>query len=95
MAKVFEEEKCEGVLLVGADNAFNRLNRNVALHNVSERCPLLGGYMHNCYRTPAKLHLSDGTFIESREGVTQGDNLAIYAVSMRGLIEILREEVQN
>ena len=41
MARTFEEEECEAVILVDADNAFNRLNRKVALHNISRSCPSL------------------------------------------------------
>ena len=34
MAKTFKKEDCEAVILVDADNAFNRLNRKAAIHNI-------------------------------------------------------------
>lgn len=43
--KVFLEENCEGLLLVDADNAFNRLNRKISLHNKKCCVPL---YIHTC-----------------------------------------------
>ena len=77
MCRTFQEEWCEGVLLVDADNAFNRLNRAAALHNIKRSCPLLHQFLLNSYKSPAKLHLGDGTFILSEEGVTQGDTVAM------------------
>ena len=41
MKKVFEEDWCEGVILIDADNAFNRLNRKQALSTMSRICPSL------------------------------------------------------
>ena len=38
MRTIFEDEQCEAVILVDASNAFNALNRNVALHNVQYKC---------------------------------------------------------
>ena len=39
--KVFASISTDSVLLVDADNAFNRLNRTVALHNIQYTCPPL------------------------------------------------------
>ena len=91
MKKTFNEDWCEAVILVDADNAFNRLNINVALHNIKKTCPPLQKYLNNSYNTPSKLYLKDGSFILSEEGVTQGDNLAMamYAISTRNLIDSL------
>ena len=91
MSLSFAEESCEAVILVDADNAFNRLNRKTALHNIQRTCPSLFQYLNNSYNSPSKLHLGDGTFILSEEGVTQGDNLAMakYAVSTRPLTNSL------
>ena len=54
MARTWENEECEAVLLIDAENAFNRLNRAAALHNVSRRCPQLSKYLQNSYRQPLK-----------------------------------------
>jgi len=37
--KSYEEEKSECLLLVHADNAFNKLNRKVSLENIKRLCP--------------------------------------------------------
>ena len=97
MAQTWEEEECEAVLLIDAENAFNSLNRATALHNVGRRCSSLNKYLQNSYRKPAKLHLGDGTFILSNEGCTQGDTqaMAMYGVSTRGLSNELRSEVPD
>ena len=51
----FGDTNAEGVLLVDASNAFNRLNRRVALHNVSIICPSLATALINTYRGDACL----------------------------------------
>ena len=51
--EMYDNPEVEGILLVDAENAFNSLNRNVALHNISLTCPELATYMINTYRTPA------------------------------------------
>ena len=72
MGRAFQDERCEAVILVDADNAFNRLNRKVALHNIKQMCPAIHTFLNNSYKVPARLHLGDGTFINSEEGATQG-----------------------
>ncbi len=83
----FEQEECEGVLLIDADNAFNRLNRKAALHNIRVRCPRLSQFLLNLYRIPIRLFVG-GTEILSYEGTTQGDPLgsAMYAIATAPLI---------
>ena len=97
MARTWKEETCEAFILVDAENAFNNLNREAALHNIGRICPSLHRFVQNSYQEPAKLHLGDGTHLLSQEGVTQGDNLAmgIYAVSSRSLINELKTEVPD
>ena len=72
----FELEENEAVLLVDATNAFNALNRQVALHNIRSLCPPIATILINSYRNPTDL-LVDGDVILSQEGTTQGDPLAM------------------
>ena len=97
MRRTFEEDGCEAVLLVDADNAFNRLNREMALKTINQKCHVLFKYLHNSYNTPSNLYLNDGSYMLSKEGVTQGDNLAMemYAIATKPLIEELAEYTVN
>ena len=85
----FELEENEAILLVDATNAFNALNRQVALHNIRSLCPPIATILINSYRNPTDL-LVDGDVILSQEGTTQGDPLAM---PMYGLstIQIIRK----
>ena len=90
LRSIFEDTDTDGILLVDADNAFNSLNRAVALQNTRLICPEFSVYLINTYRKPAKLYIPDtgGKFILSQEGTTQGDNCAsgLYACSCMPLI---------
>ena len=55
MRDLFNDAASEGVLLVDAMNAFNRLNRRAALWNVKVLCPSLAPVVINTYRTDADL----------------------------------------
>ena len=48
--KAWNDESTDAALLVDADNAFNCLNRKVALHNVQQLCPMLHTYLFNHIR---------------------------------------------
>jgi len=95
--KSFEDDNSECLLLVDADNAFNKLNRKVSLENIKRLCPPICTYLHNSYNTPAMLYLENGDYILSQEGVTQGDNaaMAMYALSTWPLIQALSKETAN
>ena len=94
MRSVFEDEGTEAILLVDASNAFNTLNRQVALRNVLNLCPILAPILVNTYRSHSKLFIG-GEHILSREGTTQGDPLAMamYGIGTLPLIHKLRENV--
>ena len=47
--RLFEQPEVEGALLVDAQNAFNNLNRQVALHNVWQLCPSISTALTNTY----------------------------------------------
>ena len=84
----FGEDDCEGVLLVDATNAFNLLNRQVALRNIMALCPTIAPFLINIYRSPSELNVGGETML-SMEGTTQGDPLAMamFAIATRPLIE--------
>ena len=50
MRKAFENNNTEAILLVDAENAFNKLNREVALQNIKQLCPPFYRYLHNTYQ---------------------------------------------
>ena len=94
MQQIFQEEDTEGILLVDAKNAFNSLNREVALHNVQYTCPALSPCLHNCYSKPTRLFVSGGGELSSCEGITQGDPLSMpfYALATLPLIQALQQD---
>jgi hypothetical protein len=91
MKDIFEAESTEAVILVDAENAFNKLNRQIALHNIQYLCPNFATVLINTYRKPSRLFIVGGGEIPSIEGTTQGDTLAMafYGISLRPLINHL------
>ena len=87
MRTLFAETDAEAVLLVDASNAFNRLNRHLALLNIMALCPALAPIAINTYHDPANLFVG-GEVLLSLEGTTQGDplSMAIYVVAITPLI---------
>ena len=88
MKRIFEDSHTDCTLLADASNAFNRLNRQVALHNIQSLCPSLAATIVNTDRCPARLQV-DGDSVYSREGTTQGDPLPMlmYALGMMPLLQ--------
>ena len=98
--KLFERDETEGVMLVDAENAFNNLNRQAALHNIKELCPSFYRYLHNTYQLSAKMIINDQEKVDhilSKEGSLQGDVTAMdmYATGTRPLLDILQEGVDS
>ena len=87
MQKTFNADECQAALFIDAENAFNRLNRGTALHNIEILCPQLHPFLNNFYKQPAILFVG-GKSILSSEGTTQGDVAAMimYAISMIPLV---------
>ena len=79
------------------EDAFNSLNRKVAVHNILILCPRAALTIINTYRLPSRLFLGGGGEISSQEGTTQGDPLAMlfYAVSISIIIYFLRSEFES
>jgi len=73
MRAVFDSSDAETVLQVDATNAFNYLNRQPVLTNISVLCPSFARILINTYREDSKLYI-DGNYILSQEGATQGNH---------------------
>ena len=73
---MFSSDESQAVLLVDATNAFNSLNRQVALKNIEKICPPISTILTNTYRDDIHLFI-DGETLLSQEGTTQGDPLAM------------------
>ena len=88
MRSIFDADEMDAVLLIDASNAFNTLNRAVALHNIRVLCPTLATYMINTYRQPARLFITGDEELISAEGTTQGDalSMSLQAISLQPLI---------
>ena len=91
----FECEGTQGVLLVDASNAFNALNCSTALLNIRNICPSIFTVLCNCYCAPSDLFVN-GLTLQSQEGTTQGDPLAmpLYALTTVPLIQKLSSSSQ-
>ena len=86
-----EEEDC-GFLLVDARNAFNEENRTSMLWDFRNECRSGAQFIFNCYRHWSTLvvrDIGDGSvhFLHSKEGLTQGDPLAMIAYGI-GVLSI-------
>ena len=95
MRSFFDQDDSDGILLIDADNAFNRVNRAVALWNIQYTCPVMKHVLVNFYRTASRIFMNgDQTSYEllSQEGTTQGCPLAMamYALSLVPLLKQLR-----
>ena len=99
MRNIFQDDSTEAILLVDAENAFNNLNRQAALHNIRELCPSFYRYLANTYQLPARMIVNDqhgnNENILSDEGSTQGDVTAMgmYAIGTKPLVDTLGEAV--
>ena len=98
--RIWDNEETEALLQVDADNAFNRLNRKVALHNIREICPPFYQFLANHYQVPSKLIINTNTGRDellSQEGSTQGDVAAMakYALGVTPLINTLGDAVDK
>jgi hypothetical protein len=89
MKMIFEGEDTQAALLVDAQNAFNLLNRQLALINCHRLCPSIAATLTNLYRVDSSLYVQNQT-VMSREGVMQGDPLAM-AMFAIGITPLIRE----
>ena len=91
MRAIFEDSNTHAALLVDATNAFNLVNHQAALHNVSVLCPSFSSILRNTYGAPIRLFVTSEGELASTEGTTQGDPVAIamYALAVTPLINSL------
>lgn len=88
MKSLFEDSETEAIILVDASNAFNCLNREVALRNIQILCPVIAPVLINTYRKPSKLFI-DGEYTLSQEDLLA---MAMYAIATMPLIRKLKSE---
>ena len=89
MKAMFDDNGCEAALLVDATNAFNCVNREAALHNISILCPALSTILNNPYAQPVRLFVVGEGEIPSCEGTTQGDPLAMAMYAALAVIPLI------
>ena len=65
-----KDSSTEAVILVDANNAFNSINRKVALHNIQVTYSSFSKIFINTYRGPSTLIILGGAEIQSTEGTT-------------------------
>jgi len=82
---IFTDNNTDAVLLVDVSNAFNQVNRQCALHNISILCPSFATILKNTYEVPIRSFITGEGEIPSTEGTTQGDPLAM-AICMLWLL---------
>ena len=58
MREIFARENTDAVLLVDASNAFNQVNHQSALHNISILCPSFATILKNTYGVPIRLFIT-------------------------------------
>ena len=97
MHEIYEDQSSKAVLLVGASNTFNSVNRNAFLHKITIICPPLARYVRNCYYANTRLFIIVEGETQSMEGTTQGDPIAmaIYAIAIIPLILMLVTEANQ
>ena len=93
MNQLFRDDLTEGVLLVDASNAFNSINRQVALHSMHFICPAIATILENTYQSPVRMFVAgqEKGEISSTEGTYKGDPLgmAMCALAITPLIHHL------
>ena len=84
----------DAILLIDAENAFNSLNREIALKNVENPSPALHHSLANSYKHPSNQFVNN-TVLTVTEGTTQGDRLAlaIYGIGVIPLIELMQKPI--
>ena len=77
MREVYDDSSTEAVLLVDASNAFNNLNRQVALRNIQTLCPSLA-ILINTYCEDVPLFIDNRCILSSKETMQVGYGHVLY-----------------
>lgn len=85
LSSIFNGGNYDAVLIVDTDNAFNRLNRKVMLHNTRITCPIIATCVINTYNHQARVFIGGGDEIISREGTTHGGPAAVTICTLGSL----------
>ena len=72
MSGIFDDSTTECILSVDADNAFNRLNHQASLPNISFSCPEISTFLNIVHKNPTPFYIKHHV-INSRERTTQMD----------------------
>ena len=86
LSSILSEDDSDVILLLDADNVFNRVNRNVMLNKILMICPVIAIYAINLYTQETRLLILGGEEITSVEGIIQGDPTAI-SISYIGILK--------
>jgi hypothetical protein len=89
-----------GLLLINAKNAFNEGNWMKMLWTIQHKWPSGAHFMFNCYKhwgtlpvpvvLRGKHNLKHGVFLHSKESVTQGEPLSMFAYGL-GILPIIHK----
>jgi hypothetical protein len=98
MQHVWDQHRMEeewGFLLIDhARNAFNELNRTIMLWKVRHEWPSGARFTFNCYKHWSILVIrgnnGTGVMLFSKEGVTQGDPISMFAYGV-GVLPLIRQ----
>ena len=71
MHEIYEDQSSEVVLLVDTSNAFNSINRNAFIHNITLICPPPAKFVRNCYAN-TRLFISGGVKLNQWRGKHRG-----------------------
>ena len=67
---------------IDASNAFNTLDRQAMMHNISVVCPTPATYVKKNYEIAPRLFVAKDLELKSEEGTTQGDSIAMTAYAI-------------
>ena len=93
MKSIFDDDNTQAALLVDATSAFNLVNCQAALHNISVLCSSFSTILKKTYGAPIRLFITGEGELSSTEGTTRGNPLAMamYAIAVTPLINHLHQ----